>query len=1611
MCLKDSAAEFVKNISVTDANYKPTWEALKARYSNPRLCLHTHLSTLMNLPKMMKESASELRTLVDRTIQVVRALENLGRPVATWDDWLVFITAQRLDKESRKSWESHLTTKDRLSNLTPNSEANPNLFPSFRELVEFLEGRIRALEMIAPLTRWDKGSNTTPKFSSSGAKSFHVETKRLSSTSTRNCPICSMDHYIAVCSGFLEKTPVERRDEARKLHLCFNCLGRHRFKECKSVKRCVTCRGRHHSLLHTVTVGNDVCAAKGTEAEPQLKSPVEANGIAVNTLTANLAAPIHSVILATAQVLVTGPRRVQVKARALLDNGSEVSFITEALAQLLHLPRQRTQIPLSGIGAAEAGTALNIVQLSLYSVYSPSFCLEVKALVLPRLTNQLPTREIIETDLSLFSNLQMADPLFYKPETIDLILGADVYGLLLRQGLQRFPHRQIIAQNTALGWVISGPTVGSESRRAGSTPRRSLVSLHCEAVQNLLEDLQRFWEVEEVPPSTRTLRPEDERCEQHFKDTHSRGSDGRYIVQLPIVSELPVTVDETRRTSLSSLASTEQRFVREPEIAAAYRDFMKVYEELGHMVKVPTSDSQIKRAWYLPHHAVVHTPSLKLRVVFDASRRTSQHYCLNDFLPSGPPLQKDLGLVLINWRRHRFVFTADIVKMFRQIWVHPADQDLQRIVWRPHPNTPAVEYRLTTVTYGTACAPFLAMRSLLQLAEDEEHRFPLGAACLRKDSYVDDIFSGADELLMAQRIATQLVKLLACAGIELDKWAVNHPALLQRRASQRRECEQEKSIDSKEPIKTLGLIWEPTADLFGFNLRVTEIHTMALTKRTVLSKMTRLFDPLGWVAPVTVVAKILMQDMWILKIGWDTPLPTDIKVRWTNYFNAIPRLSKLRIDRWLQTTPTSRCELHGFADASERAYAAAIYLRVLDDANQCRVFLLAAKSKVTPVKTITIPKLELCGAALLVRLVNHLQKIKAFSSLPVFAWSDSQVTLAWLRKHPSYWKTFIANRVSFIQTELLSAVWQYVSSEQNPADHPSRGLDPDALINSSLWWRGPEWLLSTQENWPRQPEPVIVPQLFVVQAAEENAILKRFSSITRLTRVMAYCLRFIARCQRSRIPNTNFLSTSELAAARCKVLQLAQSFAFSEELKLLRAGKPLPRRNPLRGLKPFLDENGILRVGGRLKNSTLSFSAKHPSILPKRSHLSQLLVQFAHLSSLHGGPTLTLNTLRSQTWILGDVALVKKLTRQCVICHRAKPRFGSQLMSDLPATRTTPARPFSVAGLDYAGPFYLRTTKGRGHRSYKGYVALFVCFATRAIHLEAVSDLTTHSFLAAYRRFAGRRGVCRTLYSDNATTFQGAAKELRRMFGAASDFYAEVASVLANDGTSWSFIPPNSPHFGGLWEAGVKSTKHHLLRVVGEHTLTFEEFSTVLIQIEACLNSRPLHPLSSDPDDLNALTPAHFLIGGTLFLIPEPECPNISGNCLSRWRLLLRLQLNFWKRWSREYLHHLQQRTKWRDTSRSWRADCSLCTTDSSFVLQTRRAECLGSASPAAYLNVLVRLAGGPFLGAECGRVDFLFFLGSLQSALEGTVRKRERGKRKESVKISVSVANKPLAH
>lgn len=317
--------------------------------------------------------------------------------------------------------------------------------------------------------------------------------------------------------------------------------------------------------------------------------------------------------------------------------------------------------------------------------------------------------------------------------------------------------------------------------------------------------------------------------------------------------------------------------------------------------------------------------------------------------------------------------------------------------------------------------------------------------------------------------------------------------------------------------------------------------------------------------------------------------------------------------------------------------------------------------------------------------------------------------------------------------------------------------------------------------------------------------------------------------------------------------------------------------------------------------------------MPKRSHLTDLLVTDAHKQTLHGGPQLMLCYLQAKYWVLGAKQLVKVCFRKCVICAKNAGVTQTQLMGQLPSARVTPIRPFKNSGVDYAGPIQIRTAKGRGHKSHKGYICLFVCMSTRAIHLEVVTDLTSEGFLQAFKRFVARRGFCSDIWSDNATNFTGAASELKKLFIVEKkSMLDEVAENLATNGCTWHFIPSRSPNFGGLWEAGVKSVKHHLKRIIGQSTLTFEEMSTVLAQVEACLNSRPLSALPcAENEEVSVLTPGHFLVGESLLLPPEKNFESSNISSLRRWQYTQRMLQDFWRRWSQEYLTRFYHRYKW----------------------------------------------------------------------------------------------------
>lgn len=823
---------------------------------------------------------------------------------------------------------------------------------------------------------------------------------------------------------------------------------------------------------------------------------------------------------------------------------------------------------------------------------------------------------------------------------------------------------------------------------------------------------------------------------------------------------------------------------------------------------------------YIPHHPVFRDGSTTthLRVVFNAFSVTSNATSLNDHLFAGPKLQTDLPAILLKWRQFKYVYMTDIAKMYRQIWIDPRDVNFQRILWKTAPNTETTTYQLLTVTYGLACAPFLALRVIKQLAKDEGAHFPLAAPILHNNMYVDDILFGNDDISVLRETRDQLVAMLRKGGFELHKWAGNSPVLLEDMDESNHGLACTKSLASDERLKVLGIEWHPALDVF--QISVSLINLASENKRSILSFIAKLYDPLGWVTPVTITAKIFMQRLWREKLTWDAALPQALLTQWRRIYANLSALTGLQIPRWTGLgADTDSAELHGFADASNVIYAAAVYLKVVSKSGEVTINLLIGKSRVAPLTSLSVPRLELSAAVLLAQLIQFVRDSLAIDTLPCFCWTDSMIVLAWLKQHPSRWKTFVAHRVADVQARLPNVEWRHVSTEHNSADCASCGLLGNEIRSHSLWWQGPSWLKLPSEKWPSTPinlpaEAPLETKGFSAHCINSTveSISSRWSSWPKLIRITAYMLRFISSCRRVETPDiaskTSALTALECNASRSFWLKTIQSAVFPAEVLALSTGRAIPSKSPILALRPFLDRDGILRVGGRLRNAPLPLALRQPILLASQP-LVNLIIEQAHQRALHAGLQLT-STLRHEFWLLRARSLARAVIHRCVICTRERAAIPSQVMRDLPAVRVTaPTRSFQHCGVDYAGPVFVRASAGRGITSRKTYIALFICLATRAIHLELVADYSTASFLNAYSRFCAHRGFPQSMYSDNGTTFVGADRELTAAYYAALRD-PNFQNQTATDCVTWNFLPPAATHFGGIWEAGVRSVKHHL---------------------------------------------------------------------------------------------------------------------------------------------------------------------------------------------------------
>lgn len=640
----------------------------------------------------------------------------------------------------------------------------------------------------------------------------------------------------------------------------------------------------------------------------------------------------------------------------------------------------------------------------------------------------------------------------------------------------------------------------------------------------------------------------------------------------------------------------------------------------------------------------------------------------------------------------------------------------KKILWRNNPNETIKIFKLNTVTYGTASAPYLATRVLSQLASDEENSFPHAAQVLRRDFYVDDVLTGEETFEKALALRDDLMSLLNKGGFSLRKWASNDSRLVNNLDNKSNDSLI--SLKSIELIKTLGIAWLPSKDLIIYSIK-NSISNKQITKRQILSDLAKLFDPLGLLSPTIVCAKLIIQNLWKLKLAWDEPLSPEIQSNWLEFKDQLSFIKEFHFKRCIRLPEATELELHGFCDASEKAYAACIYLRSVDIAGKIYCQLICSKSRLAPIHPVTLPRLELCGALLLSRLLTVVKS--ALSHLKItrhFFWSDSTITLCWIKTSPCNLKTFVANRVGEILEVTKPEEWKHVPSQDNPADLPSRGRMPKEFITDTIWHQGPQWLMQDKGTWPElEVKSVDLPELrknnnskaFTTTINDSN-FLTRFSSFSKLIRVIAYCFRF---CHNATGKNSKKLSgqlsITEYENAHDSIIKIAQLSEFSQEIKQLTENRPINNKSKLLNLNPFV-EKGVLKVGGRLVNSNLKLNQKHPIVLPRNHFITALIVREHHKKLKHAGIQSTLYSVRETYWPLDGRNITRKLIRQCITCFRANPRSFDCTMGNLPADRINYSRPFAVLEVDYCGPFFIKEKKVPQYKEIKIVCSSFCLF-------------------------------------------------------------------------------------------------------------------------------------------------------------------------------------------------------------------------------------------------------------------------------------------------------------
>ena len=1452
MYLRGEALTAIAGLSLTTEDYEAACEILVERFGRTEKLIFSHIQELLALEAPGSPSVRELWDFYNSIKSHVRSLETLKIDGTKYGVILTPLILSRLTPELRMEWarngEKHESDLD--------------------HLMTFLKTEIERRERSQVFESPDNKPT---------AAALHVGTTAATTTKKDNCRICGKGpHAIQNCRTLLALPADERQKRLKAKRICFRCLTQstpkksHNFSRCSA--KCSVCGGRHHQIV--CIPFSDRHANEHTNSQSH-----NTDSFSESRVCTSSSHDMHeNVLLQTIKVSVGG-RAGKRDAVILFDTGADRSYVSQDLVDQIKpdwVGKKSLAYAAFGSENVTTPTDRDMYNLSLQGEGEPINLkvTSVKAICAPVSQPNVPS-EI----LSKFSNHFVSVPAGEKVR-IDILIGLDAYWNIMYRDIKSLSP-SLVAQNSRLGWILSGSIPDSK-------PNHSVVShqLFCTSVE------ENFWSLETIGicENERENVAADPVLDQ-FKERITKSGE-RYSVSLPWKGNMADQLLSNKKGALKRLENLEVRFKKDTQLREQYYSIFAEMENHGIIEEVTAEVSHSGPTYYMPHHPVVKESSTttKVRPVFDASAKGYNGISLNDCMEAGPNFLPDLPALLIRFRRWKIGLTADVTKAFLQVGINPEDRDVHRFLLKMEEDK-VREMRFTRVPFGNKCSPFLLMATIKHhlTTMPPSHT----ADEIEENLYMDDLISGCDSEKEGKQMFSEAQEIMGNAGMKLAKWGSNSEELCQKF---------ENKTFVTDTLKVLGMQWQPDEDVFSFEGCAVP-PDLCLTKRLVLSMIARLFDPLGFLNPFVIRAKCLFQVLWREEVDWDQTIEGELKDLFLSWLMDLSILKAWKIPRryfsglW---TDNPCIVLHGFGDASQKAYGACVYVLIKRPDGQIDSSLVMSRARVAPIKEVTLPRLELLAALLCARLVTYVKQSLKLSPLQeVHCWTDSTVTLAWLQKEPEKWKTFVANRVAEVQGLVAAKHWHHCPGILNPADLLTRGISAKDLSDSETWLKGPTDLMSNiddekvchdfdTEEEAKTPKKTSTSCVTTEQKVRKPVIeIERYNFLIKAMRVMAYVQRFIQNLKvRQEERQVGDLSFHELDRARFLLLEEAQIHHFNKELKALRNGQSVPRDSPIQKLSPFLGEDGLLRVQSRLQFAGLSGSTAYPVIVPK-GHFAILLARRAHIAKGHAGVNSMLIQLRDNYWVIGARRACKTVKAQCTACQRVDSPPCSQYMSPLPEERVQQSSPFSVTGLDHAGPLFCASDPGK-----KLYILLFTCAVTRAVHLELVDSLSSEDTLLALRRFFARRGMSSILWSDNAKGFLAARAALLEKHG--------------SHGPDWRLIAPRAPWWGGWWERLVGSVKTSLRKALGRRRLGRQELETLLHEIECCVNARPLTFVGDTLDSGQTLTPSHFLLGRSSPYTKVEVDPNISiSNPADLFEQHEGLLKEFWYVWKQEYLRNL----------------------------------------------------------------------------------------------------------